>query len=161
MKKILVLIACALLLSSGCASEPETTTGTDERPSPSVSPTAAPDPATAALEEALTTAYNGAAGYARSNGNFFARNTKEKGELAAAVSTKLSTLSSGVGSSFSTDGESLTLCSPYDDAPMVRVFTPGKGDELVLAASDQAFVLTLTYVPGGEPEISEPSQCKK
>jgi hypothetical protein len=163
MKRVIAVLAlmCVLIAACGGDSGTEDTEPASEPGAPASSPESTFDPAAvAALEETLIAAYTGAADYSRANGNFFARNTKEKGELAGAVSTELSALPDGVASSYATNPEELTWCSRYEEAPMIRIAATGDGDELTLAASDQEILLTLTYAPGGEPEISEPSECE-
>lgn len=161
MKTIAASLAAAVLLVAGCGGGSDDDSDPSAEPAPEAPATSTFDPATvASLEEVLISAYTGAANYSRSNDNFFARNTKEKGELAGAVSTELSSLPNGVGSSYATTEEELSWCSRYGDTPMVRIAATGDGDELTLAASDDEILMTMTYAPGAEPEVSEPSECE-
>ncbi len=114
----------------------------------------------AELESILNTAYEGASGYAETNDNFFARNSQEKGDLAAAVSVALSKLDNGVGSSYAEE-EELGVCSRYGaDAPFVAVNASPSGDGLTLTASDAEASVTLSYEPGSDIVVADPVECK-
>ena len=162
MKRSLVAVTVLVLVMGSCGggSDGKSDEGA-ESPEPTPQATSTFDPqALATLEEALIAAYTGAAGYSSAHDNYFARNRMEQGELAAAVSTELAGLPTGVGSSYAETEEELTWCSRYGDVPMVRVRTSEAGDDLAMAAADDSAVITLTYAPGDpEPTISEPSEC--
>ena len=162
MKRSLIAVTALILVMGSCGggSDGKSDVGA-KSPEPTPQATSTFDPeALAALEEALISAYTGAAAYSSTNDNYFARTRKEQGELSAAVSSELVDLSFGVGSGYAMEEEELTWCSRYDDAPMVRIRTSEAGDDLILAASDLSALLTLTYVPGEtEPTISAPTEC--
>ena len=164
MKRSIVIAAAFLLVMGSCGggSDGNSDGGAKSpaaEPTPEATSTFDPQ-ALALLEQALITAYTGAAGYSSAHDNYFARTREEQGELAGAVSSELADLPTGVGSGYATNEEELTWCTRFEGSPMVRVRTSESGDDLILAASDDSALITLTYAPGdAEPTISEPTEC--
>lgn len=117
------------------------------------------EPRTAELERALDAAYAGAATFSAANDNYFARDQRERTQLAAAVSVALRSASPGTGSGYATKESDLGLCTIYQPNPTVRVRATGDGSGLTISAADTEAVLRLTYEPGSDVEISGAERC--
>lgn len=117
-------------------------------------------PATARLERDVKTAYAGAVNYATHNDNYFARDGRERGELAAAISVALAHAAPGTGSGYASTESQLDLCTIYAPHATVRMRAEGDGDGITIAAADRTAAVRLTYASGDSaPSIADPVRC--
>lgn len=143
------LTATAVLTFAGCG-------GSGSQGADTIPATRATD----RLEHQVKVAYAGAVNYATHNENYFARNEREQGELAAAISVALEHSAPGTGSGYASSESQLDLCSIYSPQATVRMRAEGDGDGIAIAAADDTAAVRLTYASGdSEPQIGDPVRC--
>jgi hypothetical protein len=159
-KRLLALALVGLLGACGGGDDPEPADPSAQESSAETPAAEPPSAEETALQEAASIAYQGAADYAVTNDNYFARNQAERGELAAAVSVALSDANSGVASVYAKNVDQLGWCSQYPGVLLARVWSSSDGRSLRIAVADGDVALELTYDAGDpEPAYSEPEDC--